>query len=33
LLLEESSAPPDKVAAMKEQLKLFTKLVFNAKNG
>ncbi len=33
LLLEESSAPQDKVAAMKEQLKLFTKLVTNAKNG
>lgn len=32
LLLEESSNPPDKVAAMREQLNLFNKLVANAKS-
>lgn len=33
LLLEESSKPVDKIAAMKEQLTLFNKLVANAKVG
>jgi sugar phosphate isomerase/epimerase len=33
LLLEESSNPQDKVAAMREQLNLFNKLVANAKKG
>ena len=32
LLLEESSNPPDKVAAMREQLNLFNALVTNAKS-
>jgi len=32
LLLEESSSPQDKVAAMREQLNLFNKLVANAKS-
>ena len=33
LLLEESSNPQDKVAAMREQLNLFNELVANAKKG
>ncbi len=33
LLLEESSNPPDKIAAMKEQLNLFNQLVTEVKNS
>ena len=33
ILLEETTTPPDKVVALKEQLALFNKLVANAYNG